>query len=912
MILTESVAVDALRSDGGQVHIRSTRPDDANLLRELVERCSDRCLYLRFFATARVSAETYMMSLAAAGNDDRRALVATIGSRAVAAAGYERISPTSAEVALLAEDAVQREGIGTLLLEHLISFARRSGITELVAIVLAENLTMIHALRSLGYPVEQSFQDGEVRMVCHLDPGPIVQDAVDERDRIADANSLRPILAPTSIAIVGASDRPRSVGRQLLESVLAGGFAGPVYPVNPRHERILGITAYPSVSALPRNLDLAVIAVPAGSVAAVVRTCGEQGIRGLLIVTSGFRESAGADGAALERHVVQIARQFGMRLVGPNCLGIVNTAPDVRLDATFSGMPMSAGGFGLASQSGALGIAVVRDAQSRGLGLSQFVSLGNKADVSGNDLLHWWASDPATKVIGLYLESFGNPRKFARIARKLSRTKPVIVIKSGRSEAGIRAGQSHTAAAASADHIVDALCAQAGVLRVDTVEQMIDAARLLERQPLPRGPRVAVIGNSGGPGILSADAAAAAGLAIPPLSTAVIAALRAASPSIANASNPIDLGGDMTGAALSAAIDVVLASDEVDAVHVVVAPTVAITAEEAELLVNRTGGEIPMLLTVLGDHLPRRPGTHGAVRFDFPEPAAHTVALAWRYAQLRAEPIGTVTRPEGIDRSAASTALARSGPDGWLDATGAHDLLQAYGIPVSPQRIARTAAEAVEAADALGYPVVLKADGVVHKTDVGGVWLDLRTPAEVTAACEHLTRLATCVIVQPMAARGTELIVGALQDPTFGPLVMLGAGGVLADLGAARSFRLAPLTDVDSTSMLTALPPKLLAGFRGAPMVDRPKLICLLERVATMIEDCPTIVEVDLNPVLATKTGPLVVDAKIRAGAPVEFPDPLVRNLKEVAGPVTVEPRRTRTARSGRSSLSAGHPDTHI
>lgn len=875
------VDVDAVRSDGGQVHIRTVRRDDADALQGLTDRASDRSIYLRFFSLDRRAARRYMTDLADAANPGRRALVAIVGGEVVAVAGFERLTETSAEVALLCEDRFQGQGIGTLMLEHLVSLARRDGIQSFIAEVLLENSAIVAVLQHLGYTVETTVDRGEARMICNLSPDEHTQEAVDERERVADVNSLRPVLAPRSVAIVGASDRPRSVGRELLHTVLEGGFTGPVYPVNPHHEELMGLPAYASPLDLPIAPDLAVVAVPSERVPDVVRQCGERGVRGLVLVTSGFREVAG-EGSAREADVVAIARRYGMRLIGPNCLGVMNTDPKVRLDATFTPLPMHRGGFGLASQSGALGIAVVADAERCGVGLSQFVSLGNKADVSGNDLLMWWAEDPGTTVIGLYLESFGNPRKFARIGRRVSRLKPVIAIKSGRSDAGQRAGRSHTAAAASSDHVIDALCTQAGVLRLSTIEQFLDAARVLGSQPLPRGPRIAIIGNSGGPEILAADAATEAGLIVPELSEATAHALRAVAPTLASPANPVDLAGGMTAAELGAAIDVVLDSSEVDALLVVAASTMAVSADDANAAVWQRETDVPRVVVLLGAE-PGRRRDRLPVPFEFPEPAAATLGLLWRYAQVRTAPVGHVLTPDGVDHEAAAAAVATAGGEGWLAPEATEQLLRAYGVPTSRQRVAHDAAEAQSAAAGLGFPVALKAVGVLHKTDVGGVRLDLRTPDEVAAAYVALSTVSSSILVQPMAPRGVELIVGAVQHARFGPLVMLGAGGVFADLFTDRCFRLAPLTDTDAAAMVATLRGPLLTGYRGSEPVSEAAVSDLVQRVSLLVDDHPEIVELDLNPVVAVGANLLVVDAKVHVGTPQPLPDPLTRRLS-VAG----------------------------
>jgi acyl-CoA synthetase (NDP forming) len=687
-------------------------------------------------------------------------------------------------------------------------------------------------------------------------------------ERAAAHGRLRPLLAPRSIALIGASERPRSVGRALLDSIRDGGFTGPLYPVNPRHDELLGLRCYRTVADLPEAVDLALVAVPAEAVPATVEACGARGVRGIVLVSSGFRET-GIRGSQREAEMLAAVRRYGMSLIGPNCLGVLNTDPRIRLDATFAPLPMRPGGLGLASQSGALGISVATDAARYGVGLSQFVSLGNKADVSGNDLLMWWAEDPNTKVIALYLESFGNPRRFLQVAGEVARHKPVLALKSGRTDAGQRAGASHTAAAATNDSLVDALCEQAGVVRVDTIEQLLDAVRVLDSQPLPAGPRLAIVGNSGGPEIIAADTAGTVGLHVPPLSEATVAALREVVPDAASWANPVDLGAGMTADQLGGALDVLRSSAEVDAIAVITAETAAVRCTEVSRTVAAHSAApdqpLPADVAALGSD-PKEMDPALPRPFEFPESAVSALATAWRYAQTRNAPRGEFVQPAGLDAVRAKQAIAESEP-GWLAAGAAHEVLDAYGVELVDQRVVADEDEAVAAAKALGYPVAMKALGIVHKTDVGGVRLDLRDPREVRRAFAALTKLSASVLIQPMARSGAELIVGGLRDPQLGPVVMLGAGGVYSALIADRRFRIAPLRDVDADAMIAGMRSQgLLDGYRGAAPVDRAALRDLLLRVSALMSAHPEITEIDLNPVIAYGDRLTVVDAKVRTG----------------------------------------------
>ena len=887
---------DAVRTDGGLVHIRPVHEADHDGLQALHTGASDRSIYLRFFTVSRRTADAYLATLLRPASADHQALVAIVGGTIVGVVAFERLDDASAEVGLLIDDTFQHEGIGTLLLEHLASAARHAGVRRFEAEVLSENAAMLRVLRDLGFELRMQYEDGVARIGFDLYPGARVVEAMDERERAADAVSLRAILAPRSVAVIGASTRPKSVGHELLHNLLAGGYTGAVYVVNRNHDSVLGVPAVPSPSELPAAPDLAIVAVPAAGVSEVVRACGQRGARGILLISAGFGE-AGNDGRARQDEVLGIARRYGMRLVGPNCLGVVNTDPSVRLNATFARLPMRAGSLGLVSQSGALGIAVLAAAERCGLGISQFVSVGNKADVSSNDLLLSWDRDERTSVIALYLESFGNPRKFARIARRVSQRKPIIVIKAGRSAAGQRAGQSHTAAAASSDVVVNALFTQAGVLRVDTMGQMLDAARVFTSSPLPAGPRVAIVGNSGGPEILAADAAVAAGLTVAELAEGTAALIRGSAPGAAATQNPVDLGAGMQAADMAATLRSVLDAADVDAALVVFTETLVAGVDDVLRAVSEVaaGTGKPVVVTHTGGE-PRTLDVAGADRralpiFEFPEPAAAALGLAWRYARIRSTPVPEPTRLRDIDAAGARALLAErlATHTEWLAPEDASRLLVRYRIPLCPQRVVADLDGAARAAAELGYPVAVKlAGGAVHKTDVGGVRLGVRNQRELRAAFTAVRAAGADrakVLIQPMVTAGTELIIGAIQDRQFGPVVMVGAGGVLADLVSERRFRLAPIAPADVDQMLGGLRiNRLLDGYRGQPPVSRTALTDLLVRVSALADDLPAVAELDLNPVICRGDELVVVDAKVRIAPAEQAPDPILRQLRPVPG----------------------------
>jgi acyl-CoA synthetase (NDP forming)/GNAT superfamily N-acetyltransferase len=890
MLEIDCGGADSVRSDGGLVRIRTIAETDLDSLRALHARASDRSVYLRFFTLSRDTADEYVEKLIEPGGGARHALVACIRGEIIGVAAFEAVNDTAAEFALLIADEWQHEGIGTLLLEHLASVARHNGIHRFVADVLAENAAMLRVLRDLGFETHLTLDDQTIRVVFDIMPADHLVAVVGERERSADAASLRPLLAPRSVVVVGASERPGSVGHQVLVNILGGGFTGTVLAVNPHRTSVLGVPCVASPADLAEAPDLAVVAVPAPAVPGVVRACGERGVRAVLLLTAGFGE-LGSSGRSLQNEVVAIAREYGMRLVGPNCVGVVNTDPEVRLDATFAELPTKPGVLGLVSQSGAFGIAFLAAAARRGMHVSQFVSVGNKADVSGNDLLMAWEHDPRTKVIGMYLESIGNARKFVRIARRVAASKPIVVIKAGRSTAGQRAGQSHTAAAASSDIAVDAMFAEAGALRVSTVQEMLDAAWVLAEQPLPAGPRVAIIGNSGGPGILAADAVSGAGLQVVELPPATQDLVRQAVPHAASTQNPIDLGAAAQPDEVGAAVRAVLAAADVDAVLTVFTEVAVVDAAAtlAGVVAAAETSDKPLIATQVG-------GAERAVQmaapgrsvpvFGFPEPAAAALGVAYRYAQLRTQQPASISRPDGIDQAPAREVVEAALASGaeWLGPDEVSRLLIHYGIPVCPQRVVSGADNAARAAAELGYPVALKvAGGVVHKTDVGGVRLGIRDEAELRAAVADITAIvagATEVLIQPMAAAGTELIVGAVQDAQFGPMVMLGAGGVLADLVDDKAFRLAPLAAAGADEMIAGLRlSRLLDGYRGRPVVSRQAVRDVLMRVAALVDDLREVAELDLNPLVCTGDELIVVDARIRVSPPPAAQDPLVRQL---------------------------------
>ncbi|HET6297667.1 MAG TPA: GNAT family N-acetyltransferase [Kribbella sp.] len=868
---------DVLAADGSVVHVRPVRADDESALRDINHRASDRTIYLRFFSISRTAADEHSHYLAGAAPEHGHvALVAEVDGVVAGVASYEPMSADEAEMAFLVDDAVHGRGVGTLLLEQLAAVARERGIRRLLADTLAENGPMLRVFLNSGFEEVHQLDSGLVELSLDTAYSPNTLDRMAERERSAEERSLKPLLSPRSVAVIGAGRRPGGIGHEVLMNLASGGFDGQLYAVNPRASKIGEIPAYPSIADVPGLVDLAMIAVPAAGVVEVLRSCGLAGVKGAVILSSGFSE-LGADCLQAQRELLEVARRHSIRLIGPNCLGIVNTAPEVRLNATFATVEPPAGSLALAAQSGAVGIAVLDQAGRAGLGISEFVSLGNKVDVSGNDLLlHWW-NDPRTDVIGLYLESFGNPRKFGRLARLVGRKKPVLVVKGGRSTGGRRAGASHTAAAATPDTAVDALFAQSGVLRMETLEELVDTARVLSGRPLPRGRRLAIIGNAGGAGVLAADAAGAADLDVPEFSAATTSELIEGTGAV-GAGNPVDLGAAATPQTMERAIRIVLASGEADAVIVTYAATRAGDVEETYAAIARAaaGATVPVLVNCLGapEAAPQVTLEDGSSLpvYGFPETAVRALGHAVRYAAWRARPQGVLPEVTGVDKDGARAIvrhyLTGHRQGGWLDPNHAEQLMVCAGIPVVAALTAATREATLDAADRVGYPVVLKtaATGLVHKTDVGGVRLGLQSAVELEQAYAELTAAVgdPRVVVQAMAQAGVELVAGLVRDSLFGPVLMIGSGGVLTDLMADRHWRGLPLTDLDATEMLRSLRcAPLLAGYRGAAAADESAVLDVLYRIAWLAEAVPEIAELDINPLTAAPAGASAVDVKV-------------------------------------------------
>jgi acetate---CoA ligase (ADP-forming) len=863
-------AIDVILRDGSTLRLRAPVAEDSEALLEFFAGLSEHSRYLRFHGFPALGPKL-VEPLLAPDWQERGALLGSLDGRIVAVANWARLrDPRAAEVAFTVGDEFQRRGIGTRLLERLAARASEAGIEEFVAEVLHDNASMLAVFRDAGFAVTRAGEGGELEIRFAIAPTAAYREHVAERDHAAVRASLESFFHPGSVAVVGASKRRGSIGGELFRNVLTGDFAGSVYPVNRKGEPVAGVHGYSGVGEIAEQVDLAVICLPGELVLDAAEEALAAGVRALVVISAGFAET-GSDGVERQEQLLALVRSHGARLLGPNCLGIASTA--VRLNATFAPRSFPAGKIGFSSQSGALGLALLERAEASGLGVTSFVSIGNKADVSSNDLLEWWEDDDATELVVLYLESFGNPRAFARIARRLARRKPILALKGGTTRAGIRAAGSHTAALAGSDAAADALFAHAGVTRARTLDELIDVASLLSAQPVPRGRRVAVVTNAGGLGILAADACEAAGLELPPPGEETRAALAAFMPAEGSAANPIDMLGGANAESFEQALPPVLADPAFDAAIVLFVPTVGTDEEAVGAAISRaaaTAGDKPVLCAFLSAR--GAPASLQSIAqvpaFAYPEAAAKALGRAVERGEWLRRPAGAVPELER-DRDAAHAVVREvlaAGVD-WLDPEQTRRLLEAYGLPVVPERLAATPDAAVEAARELGYPVVVKtAVAGAHKTEQGGVILDLGGDDAVRAAAE---KIGGPLLVQPFVRGGAELLAGAVQDPVFGPLVAFGPGGVLAELIGEAQFRLAPLTDLDAGELVSSgKAGRLVAGFRGAPPADEVALVDLLLRLSLLAEDLPEVVELDLNPVLALPDRCFAVDARVRVAEP--------------------------------------------
>ncbi|MGH7251283.1 MAG: GNAT family N-acetyltransferase [Nitrospiraceae bacterium] len=885
--------------DGTTATIRNAQPSDRQALQTFVDRLSPESRLHRFFSETAPSSE--VIESLCDSSDPRSKLTLIVTRvwegvlRIIAAASYLTKDEQTAEVAMAVDDAFHGKGLGTLLLERLALLAIRHGFTRLWAVTHADNLAMREVFRESGYDVRETFAGGDLEVELCVIPTETSVTRSEVRDRIATTASLRPLFQPRAVAVLGASRDPTRIGNKLVQALVMNRFQGPIYPVNPKAREVAGLQAYPSVSHVPGPVDLAIIAVPRDAVLAAVEQCAAKGVRAVVVISAGFAE-VGAKGRELQTQLVEKVRQHGMRLVGPNCFGLVNADPSVRLNATFTSIFPPPGRVAMSSESGALGLAILAAARRLQMGISTFVSVGNKADVSANDLLQYWEDDPATDVIVLYLESFGNPRRFARIARRVSRRKPIVSVKAGRTQSGRRAAGSHTAALAANDVAVEALFRQTGVIRAETLEEMFALAAGLANQPLPAGRRVAIVTNAGGPAVLCTDVCEAGGLVVPELSDQTKARLVGFLPAAAAVKNPVDLIASATPDQYREAIKILLAADEVDALIVLYISLSPVDTDPiaegvlAGIAAGRAAGgsRKPVLacwmaegdrdrsLALANETIPTHP---------LPEIPARVLSKAADYAEWRAQPLGLIPDVQDLDlplaREICANASSQRGA-GWLTTEETRSLLTAMGLPVPPGGVAQTEDEAVELARRVGFPVAIKlaSHRLVHKTEIGGVRLSIHEENAVRQAFREIRDRLTQdnnldamegVLVQPMVSGGVEVMVGVTYDPLFGPLIAFGLGGIHVEILGDVRFRVTPLTDRDAAEMVREIKGyRLLQGYRGHLPADIPAIEDVLLRISRLVEEIPQIAELDLNPVFALVPGRgcHIVDARIKVGLP--------------------------------------------
>lgn len=883
-----------LLKDGSTILLRPIRVDDARSWLGFVSRLSLENKYLRFLHTSKEMNLDDAIRFCTVDYHDRFAFIAEAlrePNRDIVGAGqyYRLPGHHSAEVALAIEGSYQGRGLGTSILEQLAEVARENGVDIFEADVLGENEQMMNVFKNYGFHITSELQMGVYRVTFPIAKTPVVLQKEAERERASALASLRWLLKPQSIAVIGASRHSDTIGYLLLQCLIQSGFVGKIYPVNPNTDFLMSLKTYPSVIDIPSDVDMAVIAVPAKTVAKVADECGLKGVHTLIVISDGFKE-VGAEGASRERELRDIALGHGMRILGPNCMGVINTDASVRLNATFSPVYPPAGNVAFLSQSGAMGLVVLEYASNLDIGMSTFVSVGNRADISSNDLLDYWEQDPSTDVILLYLESFGNPRKFSRIARRVTAKKPVVAVKGGSTQAGSRAAASHTGAMATSDVVSDVLFQHAGIVRVNLMEEMFDVAALLSNQPLPRGRRLVILTNGGGPGIIAADAAARNGLLLPQPSEEMVRKLKAVVKRDISFNNPLDTTAGADAEEFRAILRVLADDKDSDAVLSIFIPPVIADMEDFEASIGDAAQYFwnegkPLLACFLGQRgFKGKLGSGGRFvpTYPFPEEAISALSKAVEYSEMRQKPTGKVPEFSGIKKDEALDIIGKAMTKStqrplWMRPREIGSLLACYDMRLVESLVARTPAEAAAAAEKIGFPVAVKLDSatITHKSDVGGVVLDLDSGDEVKQAFNDIrARLKKDgrqnemqgVVVQQMVDEGIEAIVGVTQDPSFGPLIMFGSGGIYAELTKDVVLRLHPISDLDAKEMIDSIKmASLFKGFRGLPPADIRAAQDLLLRLSAMVEDIPQISELDFNPVkvMPQGRGYYIVDARI-------------------------------------------------
>jgi acyl-CoA synthetase (NDP forming)/RimJ/RimL family protein N-acetyltransferase len=878
---------DVLLRDGRTAHIRPIHDDDEQLLVEFYSRVSDESKYYRFFSPMPVLSERDVKRFTHVDHHDRVALVLTLQGRMIAVGRYDVVRPGEAEVAFLVEDQHQGRGIAQLLLEHLAQAGRERGVERFIAEVLPDNSRMIQIFREAGYRVVSEYDEGVLALEFPIDPTDTAIGVMLNREHRAESASIEKFFRPRSVAVIGASRRQDTIGQALVRNLVTGDFTGRVYAVNPSAVAVSGLPAYKSVSEIPDDVDVAIVAVPAEKVQDVVLDCAAKGVHGLVVISSGFAET-GEEGRQRQRRLVGLSRSYGLRLIGPNCLGIINTDPTVSINASLSSVMPPRGRAGFFCQSGALGSAILEKVQNRGLGLSTFVSAGNRADVSGNDLLQYWEEDDSTEVVLLYLESIGNPRKFSRIARRVSLRKPIIAVRSGRTTQGVPMGHAVRRIAAP-PQAVDAMFRQAGVIQVDTLEDMFDVAQLLAHQPLPRGRRVAIVGNSDALGLLAADAAAAVGLVV---------------------NKSVALSAEPSAEDFEDALDAAIDDPEVDAVVAVYIPPLNVSGEDIANVLAAVGeqSDKPLVSSFLGaegvPELLRVPDVAGSTagRGSVPsypavESAVRALARVVEYAVWLRTPDGPASDDAAADAGAAKRVVNRllaEHPEGTdLAQADLVELLAAYDIQLWESRPVTDLRQAQKAGRELGWDVVLKAtaDHLRERPDLAHVWRNVDSSAEMRDAWQTLEALIgepekAGFVVQKNAPPGVPIAIRSIEDPLFGPVVSFGISGPLIELLADKSYRIPPLGERDAAAMVREIKSSpMLFGYRGSEVVDVAEVERLIRRVSQLQNDLPQVSSLELSLVLAGAQAASVLTAAARV-EPVVGPraDWFVRRKPTVPG----------------------------
>ncbi len=878
-------SADVILRDGRTAHIRPIRGEDADLLTEFYSRVSDQSKYYRFFSPMPTLSPRDVRRFTHVDHKDRVALVMLVSQRMIAVGRYDVIEPKEAEVAFLVEDEHQGRGIGQLLLEHLAQAGRESGVERFTAEVLPDNHRMIQTFRDAGYRLASGYADGVITLEFPIDPTDTAIGVMHNREHRAEAASIHKFFHPRSVAIIGASRRQDTIGQLLVHNLVTGDFTGRVYVVNPTAAAVSGMPAYKTVNEIPDEVDVAIVAVPADAVTDVVLDCAAKGVHGMVVISSGFAET-GEEGRRRQRHLAGLSRSYGLRLIGPNCLGVINTDPKVQVNASLSSVMPARGRAGFFCQSGALGSAILEKVKNRGLGISTFVSAGNRADVSGNDLLQYWEEDDATEVVMMYLESIGNPRKFSRIARRVSQRKPIVAVRSGRTTQGVPMG--HTVRRIDAPQAaVDAMFRQAGILQVDTLEEMFDVAQLLAHQPLPRGRRVAIVGNSDALGLLAADAGTAVGLDIV---------------------RSVALGAEATAEDFEDALDDAIDDPGIDSVIAVYIPPLNVSGDEVANVLAAVGeqSDKPLVSSFLGaegiPELLRVPDVAGSTagRGSVPsypavEAAVRSLARVVDYAMWLRHPDVAPAEPEVVDEHGAS-ALVHGALDRQdeveLPPEKVTELLAAYGIELWPSYPVTTLEEAEQRAEELGWDVVLKStrESLRDRPDGAHVWRNLDDAGELADAWESVSTVVSQpedaeLVVQKSAPPGVPIAVRSFEDPLFGPVVSFGVSGPIVELLGDWSYRIPPLDHNDVATMVREVKSSpLLFGYRGSDPVDTDAVESLIARVARLQHDLPEISSLEVSLALAGAHGVNVLTAAARLAVVKDpRPDSFVRRMPDVA-----------------------------